>query len=92
MRTNSRARATASARPRPREEERDRARQRAAGAMGARGVDPLALPAGHIVGLDQRVGERVAFLMAALDQHRAAVLADQVQRGGDRVFLARSAA
>ena len=40
----------------------------------------------------KRVGERVAFLVTALDQHRAAMLADQMQRGGDRVFLAGQAA
>ena len=37
---------------------------------------------------DQRIGQRVAFLVAALDQHRAAMLADQVERGRHRIFLA----
>ena len=72
----------------PGEKHGDPARQRAAGAVRARRVNSLALPAGHIVFFDQRVGERVTLLVAALDQDGAPMLADQVERRRDGVFLA----
>jgi hypothetical protein len=70
------------------EEAGDRACKRAAGAVRVSGIDPLALPAGHIVGFDQCVGNRVALFMAALDQNRAAVPPDQMESRRDRVLLA----
>src|SRR6185369_7198729 len=71
------------------EEQGDRARKRAARAVGAGGVDTLALPAGHIVSFDERVGEGIALFMATLNQDGTAVRADQVKRGGNRILLGR---
>ena len=73
------------------QEQCGRACERAAGAVGAGRVDALALPAGHIVLFDEGVGERVALFVAALDQDRTAMLADEMKRGRDRVLLARQA-
>ena len=59
--------------------------------MGRRRIDPLALPTGDIVGFDQSVGQGVAFLVPTLDQHRTAMLADELERPGDRILLAAQA-
>src|SRR5690349_23453830 len=74
-----------------RQEESDRARQRASGAMRIRGVDALALPARHIVFFDERVCESIAFFVAALDQHRATMLAHEMEGCGYGVLFARQA-
>src|SRR5262249_18518235 len=69
------------------QEQRNCASKRAASSMCAGRINPLTLPARHIVFFDQGVGEGVAFLVTALDQHRAAVLADQLERCCNRVLL-----
>ena len=75
-------------RPAPSQAHCNGARQGAARAVGAGRVDPLTLPARHIVFFDQRVGQRVAFFVSALDQHGTAMFADQAQRGLDGIILA----
>ena len=70
-----------------RKEQCDGAGKGAAGAVRTRRVDPLTLPARHIVGLDQRIRERFTLFVPSLDQHRAPVFPDQVQCGRNRVVL-----